>query len=110
METTSRKAVAHSKPRNRAKMRPVSRSGRSLSPIQNNHKPIHPIRTQGVKSLAYMQETISKAFGMFFETVDNVNVSFVSDGSVMTVTCIADGLSASITMSETENMKGGMQS
>ena len=97
-------------PRSRAKMRPVSRQGRTLSPTQNNHKPTHPIRTQGVKSLAYMQETISKAFGMFFETAQHVNVSFVSDGAVMTVTCTANGLTASITMSETNDVKGGTQS
>lgn len=109
METTSRKAVAHSMPRNRANMSPKATVRKSRTIQNTTHTTTNKtVRKSGIQPLALMQDKISKALGLIFDNANDVHVSYVSNGTLMTITCQANGYTATVTMSE--DMKGGQQS
>lgn len=110
METTSRKAVANSMPRSRAKINQKatvrkSRTIQNTTPTTTTNK---TVRKSGIQPLALMQDKISKALGLIFDNANDVHVSYVSNGTLITITCQANGYTATITLSE--DMKGGQQS
>lgn len=102
---TATKVVATSTPRKRIKMRQSRFLGRvkKSSPVTINsvtNNPPATIRKYGRKPVAPVQETIASALALFFGSTQHVDVSYINNGNDLELTCFANGVTASIKISE----------
>ena len=102
---TVTKVVATSTSRNRTKMRQnrllgqVKRSSPITIDSVTKNLP-STIRKYGRKPVGPVQETIANALALFFESTKHVDVSYISNGNAIELTCFANGVTASIKISE----------
>ncbi len=102
---TATKVVATSMPVNRTKMRQNRFLGRvkKTSPSTTNsvtNKTPATIRRYGRKPVAPVQETIASALALFFGSTQHVDVSYINNGNALELICFANGVTASIKISE----------
>ncbi len=112
METTSRKVVAISKPRSRAKINQKAtvrkfRTTQNTTPTTTSKPTNKTVRKSGTKPLAQLQDKVTQALSLMFGNATNVDATYVSNGTAITITMRHNGHTATITLSE--DMKGGQQ-